>query len=69
MVMRAGGVFPAVPLSFRGNAKHRTRNVEIPGSRSRASRNDGAALRHALQKRLFGRVHSVRCADMHPDTV
>src|SRR5260370_1862115 len=27
-------------LSFRGDAKHRTRNLEIPGSRRRAPRND-----------------------------
>jgi hypothetical protein len=28
------------PMSFRGDAKHRTRNLEIPGSRYRAPRND-----------------------------
>jgi hypothetical protein len=26
--------------SFRGDAKHRTRNLEVPGSRYRAPRND-----------------------------
>jgi hypothetical protein len=30
-------------LSFRGDAKHRTRNLEVPGSRSRAPRNDGVS--------------------------
>jgi len=28
---RPGHERPAPPLSFRGDAKHRTRNLEIPG--------------------------------------
>jgi len=33
--------------SFRGDAKHRTRNLEIPGSRLRVPRNDATQARGA----------------------
>ena len=46
--------------SFRGDAKHRTRNLEIPGLRpSRPSRNDGAqgsATAHGVRPALFQRA-------------
>src|SRR6185437_14483204 len=32
--------FQALSGSFRGDAQHRTRNLEVPGSRLRAPRND-----------------------------